>query len=197
MSFVARLAFGVTLCAASASASADIYECQEPSGPRYTDVMEERCVLLIKDTAEKETPVVATTNVKRRELQPTIRAAAKRHGVLPSLLEALIQVESGFRHDAVSVKGAMGLTQLMPATAQMLGVRNAFDAGANIEGGARHLRDLLDRYRGDARLALAAYNAGIGAVERYGSIPPYRETQDYVSRVTRLQRALAAGAPAQ
>lgn len=196
MSAPARFALAALL-SASAPAFADIYECRDAAGPRYTDVREEGCVLLIKDTPHVEAPIITTRHQARKELQPAIHAAAKRHQVSPSLLEALIQVESGFRQNAVSVKGAMGLTQLMPATAQMLGVRNAFDPGANIEGGARHLRDLLNRYQGDARLALAAYNAGVGAVERYGSVPPFRETQDYVSRVTRLQREFAGRASAQ
>lgn len=189
---IVRVLLAVWLCGLSAAAVADIYECPGVAGPRYTDAREPGCVLAVAD-AQKTAPVSPqVVGAKRRELQPAIHAAAVRHGVAPSMLEALIQVESGFRHDAVSVKGAMGLTQLMPATARMLGVANAFDAKANIEGGARHLRDLLDRYRGDARLALAAYNAGVGAVERYGAIPPYRETQDYVSRVTRLQRELSS-----
>lgn len=199
---VPKLLFGVLLSALTANAMAEIYECSDASGPRFTDAKEHGCRLVVGDAssnggpAEQAKPSVAL-ETKRRALQPSIRAAARRHGLLPSLLEAVIEVESGFRHDALSVKGAMGLTQLMPATAELLGVRNAFDPGANIEGGARHLRGLLDRYRGDAKMALAAYNAGVGAVERYGTVPPFRETQDYVARVTRLQRQLAGGASGQ
>lgn len=196
-----KLLLGIFLSALTACAMADIYECPDAGGPRYTDAKEPGCKLLIGDAssdgAAKQVKSAVTMETKRRALQPSIHAAARRHGLLPSLLEAVIQVESGFRDDALSVKGAMGLTQLMPATAELLGVRNAFDPGANIEGGAKHLRGLLDRYRGDAKMALAAYNAGVGAVERYGTIPPFRETQDYVVRVTRLQRQLANGAAAQ
>jgi len=98
-------------------------------------------------------------------------------------VEAVIRVESGFKPGAVSPKGAQGLMQLMPATAAMLGVRNAFDPRENVEGGVRHLRYLIDRYAGNLPLVLAAYNAGEGAVAQYGGIPPYPETQQYVRKV--------------
>src|SRR5206468_11299279 len=119
-----------------------------------------------------------------------IRAAAERHELAPELVESVIRVESNFKARAVSPKGARGLMQLMPATAAMLGVRNVFDVRQNLEGGVRHLRHLVDRYPGNLALALAAYNAGVEAVTRYGGIPPYAETQAYVARILRLlQRA--------
>lgn len=111
--------------------------------------------------------------------------AAERYGVPESLIRAVIRVESAFNPRAVSRKGAQGLMQLMPETAAVLGVRNAFDPRENIDGGVRHLRGLLERF-GDLQLALAAYNAGEQAVLTHGGIPPYPETRDYVTRVLAL-----------
>jgi soluble lytic murein transglycosylase-like protein len=103
----------------------------------------------------------------------------------PELIHAVIRQESGYDLFAVSRKGARGLMQLMPQTALELGVKDIFDPAENVYGGVQHLRRLLDRYDGDRRLALAAYNAGEGAVKRYGGVPPYPETVDYVSRIAR------------
>ena len=112
-----------------------------------------------------------------------IRATAQRYGVPDRLVSAVIRAESGFNPRAVSRKGAQGLMQLMPGTASVLGVRNSFDPTQNIDGGVRHLRTLIDRFPGNLPLAIAAYNAGEGAVTSYGGIPPFRETREYVSRV--------------
>lgn len=112
--------------------------------------------------------------------------AAASHGVDVTLVRAVIQVESDFDPYAVSSKGARGLMQLMPATAQRMGVRNAFDPRQNIFGGVRYLRFLLDLFQGSLTLAAAAYNAGENAVLRYGGIPPFRETQDYVGKIQTL-----------
>lgn len=114
-----------------------------------------------------------------------IAAAAERHELDPWLLAAVAKIESDFDPYAVSHAGACGLLQLMPATAKRFGVRNVFDAAENVEGGARYLRWLLDRFDGRRDLALAAYNAGEGAVDRHGGIPPYRETLRYVGKVLR------------
>jgi soluble lytic murein transglycosylase-like protein len=116
-----------------------------------------------------------------------IQAAAEQHRVDRSLIQAVIHVESAFNHKAVSPRGAQGLMQLMPGTAEMLKVKDSFDPAQNIDGGVRHLADLLKLYKGDRRLALAAYNAGAGAVQRYGGIPPFTETRDYVRRVLALE----------
>ena len=119
------------------------------------------------------------------------------HSLPPQLVHSVIKVESNYNPSAVSPKGAQGMMQLMPATARRFGVANVFDPIENIEGGARYLKYLLDLYGGDYRLALAAYNAGEGAVEKYGSVPPYPETQNYLIQVNRqIQKSLAAK-PAQ
>jgi soluble lytic murein transglycosylase-like protein len=116
------------------------------------------------------------------------RATAQRYGLDPDLVLAVVAVESNFESGAVSKKGAQGLMQLMPATAGDLGVQDALDPATNLDGGARYLQALLRLYRGDLRKALAAYNAGPGAVARHGGVPPYRETQEYVRKVMRQYR---------
>ncbi len=110
--------------------------------------------------------------------------AAQRQQLDPALVHAVIEQESGWNHQAVSMKGAQGLMQLMPGTAQELGVADPFDPEQNLDGGTRRLRTLLERYDGNLDLTLAAYNAGGGAVERAGGVPNYRETRNYVQRIT-------------
>ena len=138
--------------------------------------------VVAKPSSPPNEPVPARTAGPYRDL---IRAAATRHALAPELIESVILVESNFEARAVSRKGARGLMQLMPATAARLGVRNVFDVRQNVEGGVRHLRYLVDLYGGNLALALAAYNAGVDAVGRYGGIPPYAETRAYVQRVLR------------
>jgi len=118
-----------------------------------------------------------------------IRSASDRHNIDADLIRAVIKVESDFNSVARSNKGAMGLMQLMPDTARLHNVMDVFDPIDNIEGGVRHLRLLLNRYQGDLELSLAAYNAGIKAVEKHGGIPPFSETKEYIRRVLSYYRA--------
>jgi Transglycosylase SLT domain len=115
-----------------------------------------------------------------------VAEASSRHGVPERLIWAVMRVESGFDHRAVSRRGARGLMQLMPRTAKLLGVRDSFDPRQNIDAGTRHLRAMIERFPYDLRLAVAAYNAGEKAVATYRGVPPYPETRDYVMRVLNL-----------
>ena len=120
-----------------------------------------------------------------RDLNEVVKAASGTYRLDPDLVNSVIRAESGFNVRAVSPKGALGLMQLMPQTASQLGVQNAFDPQANVEGGTRYLRELLERYDFDLIKALAAYNAGPQRVEQYGGVPPYYETKAYVARIVR------------
>ena len=131
----------------------------------------------------------------QQDVDAAIDQAAARHHVDPSLVRSVVKVESNFNPNAVSHKGAMGLMQLMPSTARSLNVSNPFDPAQNVDAGVRHLRRLLDTYNGDVRLSLAAYNAGSGAVARSAGVPHFRETQDYVRRITALYNAGGATNP--
>lgn len=128
-----------------------------------------------------------------RDLRVLAREAALRHGLDPALVLAVIRVESGFDPLARSPKGAMGLMQLMPATARRFGVADPWDPAENLEGGCAYLAWLLDRYDGDRHLALAAYNAGEAAVDEHDGIPPYAETRAYVARITGIRVPGPAG----
>lgn len=122
------------------------------------------------------------------ELRKLAGRVARYHGLSEALVQAVVQVESRYDAFAVSPRGAMGLMQLMPQTARRFQVDDTFDPVANLDGGVRYLKELLEKYRGETQLALAAYNAGEKAVERYGGIPPYRETMQYVDRVLQAVR---------
>jgi len=130
-------------------------------------------------------PPAAKMNDRSEPMNEVINAVSSRHHLDPDLINSVIHAESGFNPRAVSPKGAQGLMQLMPQTASRLGVANAFDPNANVEGGTRYLRELLERYNFDLIKALAAYNAGPQRVEQFHGVPPYYETQAYVARIIR------------
>lgn len=134
-------------------------------------------------TAPDTTSTDSSTGSGSVPYEQQIDAAASKYGIDPAVLKGLIKQESGFNPDAGSSAGAQGLTQLMPGTASSLGVTNLHDPAQSIDGGAHYLKMQLDRFGGDYSKALAAYNAGPGAVQRFGGIPPYSETQNYVKNV--------------
>ena len=134
-------------------------------------------------TTQASTPVTTDKVTTREQIKNLVSKVSKKHGVDEKLVNALIKQESGFNPKAKSKVGAMGLMQLMPATAKGLGVTNAMDPEQNVEGGVKYLKSMLNRYNGNVILALAAYNAGPGAVDKYDGVPPYKETQNYVKSI--------------
>ena len=143
-------------------------------------------------TSQKVSSFVSGRPFTQQEIDAAIDQAASRHNVDPSLVRAVIKVESNFNPNAVSRTGAMGLMQLMPQTARSLNVVNPFDPQQNVDAGVRHLKRLMESYGGDVKLTLAAYNAGAGAVARSAGVPHFRETRNYVRRITQLYYGDAA-----
>lgn len=134
----------------------------------------------------------AETGAKQAALiDRSIEKAARKYDLAPKLIKAVIRAESNFQVDARSPAGAQGLMQLMPGTARELGVKDSFDIDQNIDGGSRYLRQMLDRYSGNLRMALSAYNAGPGNVDKFGGRVPFAETRQYVDRVLRFSRMIA------
>jgi hypothetical protein len=169
-------------------ASADIYKYVDENGVIcFTDApygKKSQHVSSDKKAGRTEQPVTAV--VFPKDYSQYIRKAASKYDLEPELIRAVIKTESNGNHRAVSRKGAKGLMQLMPSTANDMNVSNPFDPEENIEGGSRYLKYLLERFNGNMTLALAAYNSGPGTVERYGNVPPIMETRQYVKRIYSL-----------
>ncbi len=138
-------------------------------------------------------PAPITPQAAPVPIDSLIKQTADRHAVDPDLVRAMVQVESNFNPHAVSNKGARGLMQLIPSTAKELGVGNSFNPQENLDGGVRYLKQMMGIFGGDLNRSLAAYNAGAGAVTRHGGVPPYRETQNYVKKISDLYGPLAKG----
>jgi soluble lytic murein transglycosylase-like protein len=176
-------------------ADADIYKYEDEDGVlHFTDAPTHRGFKIFIKDFKKDKKL--RTNFRLNgfsknpdEFDPIINTLSSEYGVDKSLVKAVIQAESGYNPNAVSPKGASGLMQLMPETARDLKVSNTFNPTDNIRGGVRYLRFLLDTFKGDVSLALAAYNAGLAKVSKYGGIPPYEETRNYVSRVLSYQKS--------
>ena len=183
----------IIILLASFCAFADFYKYIDENGvvhitnsprPGYSWVMGET----------KSAPVrTAVKKVPRDQLDELIYISAARHGVDPALVRAVVKAESDYDAGAVSAVGARGLMQLMPETARLMGVDDIHDPEQNIDGGTRYLTRLLDRFDWEVALALAAYNAGEGAVRRHGGVPPYSETQDFVEKVLGYYRVYRGG----
>jgi len=189
-SVVVVLASGFEIQADRAERAGDVVRLHSAAG--VSELPGDAVVRIVADDRPAELPKEATAaiaapvpaasvSVHPKQL---VEEAAGRHGLPPALLHSVARVESAYSPAAVSHKGAIGVMQLMPATAALLNA-DPHDPAQNIDAGARHLRDLLLQYNGSTFKALAAYNAGEGAVQKYGGIPPYRETRDYVEKVVR------------
>lgn len=196
------------LLGAAGSARADIYRCKRADGTQhYTNIREpgRKCELVVrsskrskarqgaKSTSAKPKATTSKDPARYRRYDGLIVEAARLYQLPEPFIRAVMRVESDFNPTVVSRAGAMGLMQLMPKTARSMGVADPFDARQNILGGARYLRILANRFKGDLVLTVAAYNAGEGAVERYNGIPPYKETQRYVRRVLKHYYAYRSG----
>jgi soluble lytic murein transglycosylase-like protein len=173
----------------STPARADIYRYEDPDGTlHFTDAPTDRRFKVFMRDLKKERKLRTAFKLpgyarNPAEFEPIISSCSREFGVDSSLVKAVIHAESGYNPSAVSPKGAQGLMQLMPKTAQGLKVADSLNPSDNIRGGVRYLRFLLDTFKGNESLALAAYNSGLGSVAKYGGIPPYQETQNYVAKV--------------
>jgi len=172
-----------SLLLVASAASADIYKYVDENGVVcYTDApFGKKPQQVIKEKYQRS--VEKTSPVRNTEYAGYVHKAAVKYDLEPELIKAVIKTESNGNHRAVSRKGAMGLMQLMPSTANDLNVSNPFNPEENIEGGARYLKQLIERFNGNLTLALAAYNSGPKTVEKYGAVPPILETREYVKKV--------------
>lgn len=174
----------------------DIYKYEDPEGVlHFTDAPTDNRFKVFMRDLKKDRKLrtsfrLANCGRSAEEFEPIIDKYARQYGVDKSLVKAVIQAESGYNPKAVSRVGAQGLMQLMPKTAQDLKVTDCFNPSENIRGGVRYLRFLLDTFKGDVTLALAAYNAGMARVAQYGGVPPYEETRNYVAKVLTYQKSL-------
>jgi soluble lytic murein transglycosylase-like protein len=150
----------------------------------------------VVEAADPAAPAPVPAVEQATDIEQTVERIAAQHDLSPELLHSVIKVESNYNPHAVSPKGALGMMQLIPSTAKRFGVGDVFDPVENIQGGAKYLRYLLDLYNGNYPLALAAYNAGEGAVARHGGVPPYRETQNYLHLVKKQLDKKTAAKPA-
>ena len=210
---VVLLALGLLASGAiAASAAEKVYSFRDrrgtqhftnvPTDTRFKPVPIERRVMRISYTPKASQARGATRSFARADtiwsqppegLEKMIDDTARRYGVDPALVHAVVRAESAFDHLAVSSAGAQGLMQLMPGTALEVGVRDPFHPRENLEGGVYYLSQMLDRFQGNTQLALAGYNAGPGAVERFGGVPPYGETLEYIERVFRFRQEYLLG----
>ncbi len=174
---------------------ADIYKYEDADGVvHFTDAPTDRRFRVFMRDIQKDRRLRTSFGLGKlarnpEEFEGIISSCSREFGVDKSLVKAVIHAESGYNPNAVSRKGATGLMQLMPSTAQGLKVADSFNPEDNIRGGVRYLRFLLDTFKGDVSLALAAYNAGLTKVAKYGGIPPYEETRNYVSKVLGYQKS--------
>ena len=187
------LLVGLTFSLSATSAHADIYAKRDRFGVlHFTNVPVDKTykIMMHEPVVRAIGPVLRAdaAPIDSRTYDPIIAEVSTRYQVDRALVKAVIRSESGFQPQAVSSKGARGLMQLMPTTASLHVVRNIHEPMQNIEGGVQHLRMLLDRYNGNVVLALAAYNAGEGAVDQHGGVPPFQETRDYVWRVLQFRQ---------
>lgn len=178
-------------------AGADIYRYEDEEGIiHFTDApTDRRFKIFMRDLKRDKllrTRFLLPSANNPAEYENIIRASADKYGVSASLIKAVIHAESGYNPNAISRKGASGLMQLMPGTARSLKVSNCLDPKDNVEGGVKYLRFLLDTFQGNVSLALAAYNAGLNKVAKFGGIPPYAETRTYVNRVLSYMQSYQA-----